>query len=378
MHILLPPGSRVCAFALLIAVFHVVSHGQQPQATIPTAQPADALRQYEEASRLYDQRQYDKAIELATNAAALLPKNYLPWALIGDCYVAQQKMKSASQAFAKSVEINPFAEKVWYWKAYADRERSAREESVAAAKEAIFLDEKYAAAYEIMGEALSLGNYDTKGAIEAFRTAVKLKPDLIVASEHLGSELSISGDEKGAEEVFRKAMEIDPQKMACRFELGRSLVRQGRLADARELWNGRKYDEENTFPLFITVLERAEKKKAAEDKLAASPNDPNALLEMGFAEMEGDNWNRDGRQKRALEYFRKALDKNPDLVRAQYGICKALVEIAYEEKSANKDVDRELKKLEKIDSALAAEIVEYRKKFVGALVLTGNWGTLDH
>ncbi|HSU25802.1 MAG TPA: tetratricopeptide repeat protein, partial [Pyrinomonadaceae bacterium] len=188
MHILLPLGSRVCAFALLIAVFHVVSHGQQPQATIPTAQPADALRQYEEASRLYDQRQYDKAIELATNAAALLPKNYLPWALIGDCYVAQQKMKSASQAFAKSVEINPFAEKVWYWKAYADRERSAREESVAAAKEAIFLDEKYAAAYEIMGEALSLGNYDTKGAIEAFRTAVKLKPDLIVASEHLGSE----------------------------------------------------------------------------------------------------------------------------------------------------------------------------------------------
>jgi protein O-mannosyl-transferase len=319
------------------------------------------------AIRFYELKQYDRAIEVATNAANLLPKDYRPWAIIGNCYLSQWKMKSASEAYAKAAEINPKHRGLWYSKAVADRMRNAREESIEAAKKAIEIDPNYAEAYEIMGESLAMGSKDNKGAIEAFRMALKLKPNFPKASENLGMQLSVYGDIKEAEEVYRKAMELDPQKMVCRFPLGRILVKMGRLTEARQIWNDRKYDEKDTFPLFITLLERAEKKKSASDKLAAEPNNPEALLEMGLIEMDGEFWSVDGRQKSAIVYFEKALKIKPDFAKAQYGICKAYVEIAYHEKNENATLDRELEKLKKMDAKLAKEIEEYRKSFVGAL-----------
>jgi tetratricopeptide (TPR) repeat protein len=348
----------------------IVSYGQQSDQASDAE--VNARNLVVMASRFYELKAYDRAIQAATNAVPLLPKDHRPWAIIGNCYVAQWKMKSASEAYAKAAAINPRVAGLWYMKAYADRMRNAAEESVAAARKAIEVDPNYAKAYEIMGESLAMGHKDNKGAIEAFRTALKLKPDLVDASENLGMQLSVAGDKRGAEEVFRKAMELDPEKMACRFSLGRVLVEQGRLVEARQIWNERKYDEKNRFPLFITELERAEKKKTATEKLAASPDDPQALLEMGFVEMEGESWSVDGRQKRAIEYFKKALAKDPKLVRAQYGICKAWVEIAEYEKAANADLDRELKKLRQMDPKLGAEIDEYRKTFTGPITIKGS------
>lgn len=318
------------------------------------------------AIRFYELKQYDKAIETASNAVKLLPKDYRPWAIIGNCYLVQWKMKSASEAYVKAIEIQPNMRSLWYSKAVADRMRNARDESIAAAKKAIEIDPNYAEAYEILGESLSMGSKDNKGAIEVFRVALKLKPNFPKASEKLGEQL-LYIDKKEAEEVFRKAMELDPEKMVCRFSLGRLLVQAGRLAEARQIWNDRKYDEKNTFPPFIILLERAEKKKAASDKLAALPDDPNALMEMGFIEMDGESWVVDGRQKRAIEYFQKALKKNPNLAQAQYGICKAYVEIADMEKNTNVALDRELAKLKKMDAKLADEIEQYRKTFSGSL-----------
>jgi tetratricopeptide (TPR) repeat protein len=357
-----PLSRHFCTIFFILAGL-IVSFGQLPE---PKTE-ADALNLVAAAKRFYDLKQYDSAIEVAMNAVKLLPKDHRPWSIIGNSYLNQWKMKSASEAYAKAAEINPRIRGIWYLKAYADRRRNAREESIDAAKKAIEIDPKYAEAYEIMGESLSMGSKDNQGAIEAFRMALKLKPDMVSASENLGMQLSVSGNKKEAEDVFRKALELDPQKMACRFPLGRNLVEQGRLTEARQIWNDRKFDEKNTFPLFITLLERAEKRKSAADKLAASPDDPQALLEMGFIEMDGEFWVVDGRQKRALEYFEKALEKKPDLVRAQYGICKAFVEIAEREKNANSDLDREIIKLRKMDSKLAGEIDEYRKNYSGSI-----------
>jgi len=101
------------------------------------------------------------------------------------------------------------------------------------------------------------------------------------------------------------------RSMTGRFALGRMLVKQGRLAEARQIWAGRTSDEDNSFPNFITLLDRAEKLKAATDALAQRPNDPDALVAMGLAVMEGDSWVVDRRQERAVEYFRQALKQKP-------------------------------------------------------------------
>lgn len=355
-----------------VAVFSVLTiYGTVFSQAVPTPQPLEAVParqgEFEElvksAFDLYQQKKYDESLALCLKAAGMRPNDFRPHYIAGYSYSAQWKMKSASEAFARAISLNPANKRLYYFKAIADRNRNAREEGIAAATKAIELDPSFAEAYFTLGELLAMGGGDIKGAIEAYRTSIKLKPDLFDAYYHMGMHL----DPKDAEELYRKAMALDPQKMACRFSLGRVLVKQGRLAEARVLWNERKYDEVNTEPKFITLLERAEKLKQAEDALAQKPDDPEALLQMGFMVMEGESWSVDGRQERAIVYFTKALAVKPDFAKAQFGICKAYVELADFSKDKNKNVDDELAKLKKMDAKLADEIVEYRKKFSGAL-----------
>lgn len=221
----------------------------------------------------------------------------------------------------------------------------------------------------MLGELLQF-DVDTRAeAISALQTAIRLKPTLRQSYDILGNVLVEAKDEKGAEEIFRKGMEVDPKHMAGRFALGRLLVKQGKLAEARQLWDARTSDEDNTYPQFIQLLTRAENLKKATDELAQNPNDPGALVDMGLAVMDGDNWVIDGRQKRALVYFQKALQLKPDFARAQYGIVKAYIQ-GVGPKDETKTVDRELAKLRKLDPKLATEMDEYRKTYVSGLIGT--------
>jgi hypothetical protein len=92
---------------------------------------------------------------------------------------------------------------------------------------------------------------------------------------------------------------------------------------------------------------------------------------MGLAVMEGDHWVLDSRQRRALVYFRQALKLKPDHARAQYGIVKAYIQIADADEREQRILDAEMAKLKKLDAALAAEMAEYRKTYVGGIVVEG-------
>jgi hypothetical protein len=117
----------------------------------------------------------------------------------------------------------------------------------------------------------------------------------------------------------------------------------------------------------MNLLTRAENLKRAVETLAQKPNDPNALLEMGLAVMDGESWIVDSRQERAIVYFRKALVIQPGFVKAQYNIVKAMVQ--YMDRK-DKKLDRELAKLRQLDSDLAKEMEEYRKTYEGGLIGT--------
>lgn len=315
-----------------------------------------------------NKKKYDQALANCAKAVALNPKDFRPHSISGFVYMAQWKLKSASESFAKAIELKPDNKYNYLYKAKADQMRGAKEEAIAASRKAIELDPSFGEAYLVIGDALQYDEKRRDEAETAYRAAVKADPNLVTAFVSLGYNLLYNKkDEKGAEENFRKAMKLDPKQMAGRFELGRLMVKQNRLKEARTIWAGRTMDEDKTFPNFIDVLERAERLQKATDALKQKPDDPETLLEMGNAVMEGDSWVVDGRQERAIVHFQKALEIKPDFTAAQYAIVKAYIQIADIYKDKNKNVEEELAKLKKMNAKLATELEEYRKNYSSGL-----------
>ena len=332
------------------------------------ARPQDPNRQaqelFDKAAKLYNDGKFDEALPLCLKAIELNPNDYRPRAMAGFIYTFQRKYKSASDALAEAIRLEPRRKEFHLIKAKADQFRNARADAIAAARKAIEVDPNYAEAYAFLGGLIGYSKGQSGEAISALRTAIKLNPKLLAAYETLGEILVYTKDEKGAEEAFRQGIAADPKRMVGRFDLGRLLVKQGRIAEARKLWDKRTSDQDNTIPSFIEELEREEKLERAKESLAKKPDDPKALVEMGLAVMEGDHWVVDGRQKRALVYFRKALELKPDFARAQYGVVKAYIQGVDYPKDESKIVDEELAKLRTLDTKLADELEEYRRKFV--------------
>ncbi len=321
-----------------------------------------------EAWKLYQEHKYDEAIKVCEKLIVLRPDDNRGYAIAGVVYMGQWKMQEASDTLALAIKFSPRNPVLHYTKARADRFRNAKEDGLLSVRKAIELKPDYAEAYLLLGDLLGIGGKNFAEQITAFRKAIELKPDLLPAYSELGRVLEYSGDEKGAIDAYQKAISLDPNKSAGLFDLGRLLVKQNRLKEARDLWEKRPPDsKDKTFPNFITVLERAEKQEAARVEYEKNANDPDAVVQMGLATMDGDHWVVDGRQEKAIVYFRKALAIKPSFAMAQHAICKAYVQIADTYKSKNKELDEELTKLRTMDSKLADEIVEYRKTYQGGL-----------
>lgn len=350
---------------ITLVLLVVVSAGAAAPATQQQSPDADTL--FRSALSLYEQRKYDEALAKSSEAAKASPNDYRPPALNGFIYMAQRKFKSSSEAFAAAIGLQPQARELYITKAEVDRMRNAHEEALATTLKATAMFPDYAEAHAQLGDMLQYDKQRHAEAINALRTAIKLKPTLQQPYAILGNILAADKDEKGAEEVFRQGMAADPKQMAGRFALGRLLVKQGRLAEARKVWEGRTSDTDNEYPQFIELLTRAENLKRATETLAEKPNDPDALVDMGLAVMDGDHWVIDGRQQRALVYFQKALQLKPDFARAQYGIVKAYIQ-GIGPKDEKKSLERELAKLRKLDPKLAAEMDEYRKTYVSGII----------
>lgn len=322
----------------------------------------------------HQQGKQGEAETKAKQALAITPKDPKIHIILAYIYIAQEKAKEASEAFGAAIKLDPTDKDVYLVKAQVDSIRGERAEALKGVKKALELDPKFADAHLLLGQLLEKNVNNTDKAIAEYQTALSLDPKLYKAHEALGEIFYDKKDLKSAEEHYKQSIALDPQHMAGRSDLGRMLVEQGRLVEARALWEGRTSDEDSMRPTFFAMLTRAENLKRATEAAAQNPDDPVALVDLGLAVMEGDSWVLNDRHERALVHFRKALALKPDYARAQYGIVKAFIELAsyadYKTASAeNKKVDVEMAKLRKLDPKLADEMADYRRTYQGGLIV---------
>src|SRR4029077_13441607 len=75
------------------------------------------------------------------------------------------------------------------------------------------------------------GEYDA--AIDAFRKAILIEPELGEAHFDLAGALLQKGDVAGALGTFRRAIQIAPNWAEAHYQLGRALLRAGQREKAR-------------------------------------------------------------------------------------------------------------------------------------------------
>jgi protein O-mannosyl-transferase len=73
---------------------------------------------------------------------------------------------------------------------------------------------------------------DLDGAIEQYRTALKLRPDHTAVYYNLGNAYARKGDAEDALHNYRRALQLDPDLFKCYYNIAKILFNQGKISEA--------------------------------------------------------------------------------------------------------------------------------------------------
>lgn len=214
---------------------------------------------------LYDQGDYEAAVEPIQRAIDLSPEDYTYLANLGKTYYHLEDEQNAKSAFRRAVAIAPaYAFNSWgnalyelerydeavvkYQQAIemapddatyysnlggAYKEMEEYELAMAAYAEAVALNPNYDAVYNRWGNILyNLERYEE--AAEKYRQAIAIDPNDAVYRSNLGGAYRKLGEWELAAEAYAAAVEIDPTYAHAWNQWGNALYAQGRYADAAD------------------------------------------------------------------------------------------------------------------------------------------------
>jgi tetratricopeptide (TPR) repeat protein len=123
---------------------------------------------------------------------------------------------------------------------------------------------------------------DLKGAVEAYRIAVRLRPDFLEAWVELGRNLAQAGRHDDAVRAFDRADALNPQHAPTAINRGLSAQKRGQANDARRWFSEAiKRDPVNMMShLNLCMLEFSERDVPAAERCA----DGSLKLHPGFAD----------------------------------------------------------------------------------------------
>ncbi len=164
---------------------------------------------------------------------------------------------------------------------------------------------------------------DVARALAELQSVVTRSPDNAVARYNLGRAHLAKGEPEQARQAFQKAIDLRPDYTLARLALAQLLVTRGDYdAALKAAADVLKIDRANRYaPLIQSAALMGEKKyneaqTLLESLLKQSPNDPDALFQLGVVNLA------EGKHKEANDAFRRTNDLNPANSRGLMGIVE--------------------------------------------------------
>jgi len=141
----------------------------------------------------------------------------------------------AIYVYETALKSRPDVPRLWFGLGLSQYLASRLNEAEQALQKAIALDPQYEAAYVVLGDLLEQNNR-TADALDVFRKAMEIRPDLYLPYYCYGKLAAKEGKENGADAIakLRKAVSLNPNFPEAHYELGKALVQSGQTSEAIE------------------------------------------------------------------------------------------------------------------------------------------------
>jgi tetratricopeptide (TPR) repeat protein len=170
------------------------------------------------ANRMLDQDRVAEAIPLLQQAVHEYPNGDWAWLLLGKALLKQNELPRAVEALRTAVRLAPSSVEAQFHLGLASFAQKDGRTAAACFLKATELKPD-AQAYYLLGHCLAQDG-NRSGAIEAFRKALRYRPNYPQAQLDLGTLLAQSGQTVSAFVHLRSAVELDPGNLRAKKILG--------------------------------------------------------------------------------------------------------------------------------------------------------------
>lgn len=294
------------------------------------------------------QGEYQAAQDLFNKLIEVQPNHPKAWFSLGNIYQFQNQLVDAERAFQQALNLQPessaIASAIYHNLGYTFQLQGKWEKAIACYQKARELQPDCLEAEVIWANALyaqgklssqqlkdyavknnDLGNKrlqagDFSVAIEYYRQAVSLNPELAEAHYHLGLALQKQSENNYSEAIacYQKAIELQPNYVEAEVSLGNLLHIQGKLSSQQQADLAIKNNE-----LGNECLQEGYNRLAIEyyrQAIALNPDWSEAHYHLGLA-LEQQNTNN---YREAIACYQKAIELQPNYLKAEVSLANLL------------------------------------------------------
>lgn len=272
----------------------------------------------------------DRAIQQSALLAGLQPESAEIQADLGSLYAKKQDWPKAIACYQKAIVLNPDFAGAYRNLAKVFSKIGEKEKAAEAWYQALTIepDRSPVKQHLQLGKTL-LEQGKTEQAVNCYRQAIRLKPELSQAYHRLGDILTQQGKEQEAIDLYRESIERNPQDAESYYRLGQICAKQEKWDEAIAYY--RKSIElqpiyDKAYHHLGNVLFHQKNWQEAVDAyqraIELNPDYFGSYNNLGYALFKLKRW------EESASASRRSIELNPDLPWAHYNLGEALVELS--------------------------------------------------